>query len=353
MADTLKKTKTIIIVLSILLVLSLTALAVVIYNKFDLLNGSDVIPDNYIKPTYSCEFNENTNTMRLGTMPVILCASMPNSNLPCGIPVMALFKTVIASDSAKETVISIYKRHAEDSEPFRLSNMLPGDSETKTYLVEISHKGTVTVRFHADIRAGYEKLSEVLKCKVVLRGEKKPLYDGLMRDMPESIDHRISSVYRKTTELAYDITVYLDTGVGNEYMNKELVADFRWWVEEIGGVPIPPHDPGETTAPDDAKEPDNTTVPDDPKDPNDTDDPDGVKEPDDTIVPDDPKDPNDNADPDDPKAPDDTDDQKEPDDGELVAPLTGDDTYFYILVLLAMISLLILLWQRQHRTRGN
>ncbi len=212
MADTLKKMKIAIIVLAVMLGISLT-----------------------------------DHITLLQPMPVMLCASVPMVNLSNSLPVMALSKTVITSDSAKETVISIYKAHAKDSTPFHSANMFPGDSETKAYLVEVSHKGTVTVRFHADIRGGYEKLAEVLKCKVVLRGENKPLYDGLMRDMPESLNHRISSVSGKTTELTYDITVYLDTSVGNEYMNKELVADFRWWVEESGGEPTPSPAPDDTT----------------------------------------------------------------------------------------------------------
>ena len=58
MADTLKKMKIIIIVLSILLGLSLAALAgVIIYGQFNPSNGSAVIPDNYIEPASSGELN--------------------------------------------------------------------------------------------------------------------------------------------------------------------------------------------------------------------------------------------------------------------------------------------------------
>ncbi len=352
MADTLKKMKIIIIILSILLGLSLVALAgVIIYGQFGPSSGSAVIPDNYIEQQ-SSELNTSAGVTQLRAGPVLLCASVPTVNLSCNVPVMALSKTVITSDRAKETVISIYKNHAEDSELFRLANMFPGDSETKAYLVEVSHKGTVTVRFHADIRAGYEKLSEVLNCKVVLRGENKTLYDGLMRDMPASLNHRISSVFGKTTELTYDIKVYLDTSVGNEYMNKELVADFRWWVEESGGYPPPPPGPGDTepndttepddtTDPDDTTEPDDTTAPDDPTDFDDTTDPDDTTKPDDTTAPD----PDETTKPDDTTAPD-------PDDGELISPPTGDISHFCLWFWIAMISLLIniiLLWPKRRR----
>ena len=39
-----------------------------------------------------------------------------------------------------------------------------------------------------------------------------------------------------TDELYYEITAYLDTSVGNDYQNKDLIADFKWWVEETGNL---------------------------------------------------------------------------------------------------------------------
>lgn len=261
----------------------------------------------------------------------------------CAASIAMLSKTVTAIDSAQDTVIAIYKTHAEDAAPFRLTNMFPGDSQTKGYLVEVSHKGTVTVRFRANIREGYEKLAEVLKCRVELRNEKPPLYDGLMRDMPESINRRISSTFGKTTELTYDITVYLDTSVGNDYMNRELVTDFCWWVlEEDSDTTSLPET--ETTAAEDSADPHDTTVPDETTDADDS----TVIE--DTTVPDDTTGHGDTTHSDDTEGP-------TTDDGELIyPPQTGDRTHFCIWYWIAMISLLvniILLLPKQRRTSGK
>ncbi|MBR5156631.1 MAG: hypothetical protein IKW59_02575 [Clostridia bacterium] len=128
---------------------------------------------------------------------------------------------------AKENVLSIYKNNAEESVPFSVTNMFPGDCETNIYNISVSYNGTISVYFTADVRKGHEKLAEVLKCKVVLNGEDNPLYDGLLKDMPD-LEHSISAV-NKTVDLIYKISVYLDTSVGNEYQNKQLVADFKWW----------------------------------------------------------------------------------------------------------------------------
>ena len=42
-----------------------------------------------------------------------------------------------------------------------------------------------------------------------------------------------------TDELYYEITAYLDTSVGNDYQNKDLIADFSWWVEETENLDSP------------------------------------------------------------------------------------------------------------------
>lgn len=137
--------------------------------------------------------------------------------------------------SAGDTVLKLYRYRAEDSTPFELGNMFPGDSFTKSYFVQISYRGQLTLHFTAKVRSGYEKLAEVLKCRIAIRGGDE-LYNGLIKDVPAQIDHILPQSRGTKAEVVYDITAYLDTSVGNEYMNKELFADFRWWVEaEEGG----------------------------------------------------------------------------------------------------------------------
>lgn len=134
-----------------------------------------------------------------------------------------------ASSTSSSTDLKLYKRHAEENDPFQAVNMFPGDSITKVYRLKVYYRDSITVHFRADVRSDekYQKLAEVLMCRVEVDG--KELYDGLMKNMPSSLDRKIKS---PKTELKYTITAYLDTSVGNDYMNKELVADFRWWVEK-------------------------------------------------------------------------------------------------------------------------
>jgi len=84
-----------------------------------------------------------------------------------------------------------------------------------------------------------EKLAEVLKVKITLLTTGEEMYNGLMRDMPKSLSHTLNSNGDAEDELYYEITAYLETDTGNEYQNKQLTADFKWWVEETGNL-IPP-----------------------------------------------------------------------------------------------------------------
>ena len=140
----------------------------------------------------------------------------------------------------KAATIDLYKGKADDNTPFKAENLFPGDVVTKYFRIKVSYEDKVTVHYHADIRPGYEKLAEVLKVRVVLLSDNgRVLYDGLMRDMPKSLTRKLSSAKRTSDELYYEITAYLDTSVGNEYQQKSLIADFRWWIEETGNLTPP------------------------------------------------------------------------------------------------------------------
>lgn len=139
----------------------------------------------------------------------------------------------------KASAISLHSKQPEENKPFQVTNMFPGDVETKYYRIKVSYKGDIIVRYHADIRPGYEKLSEVLKVRIRLPETDEALYDGLMRDMPDSLNHALYTNESTQSELYYEITAYLDASVGNEYQDKELIADFRWWVQEIEHLDSP------------------------------------------------------------------------------------------------------------------
>ncbi len=224
-----KKNKTVIIILSALLGLSLLALGgTLVYNKIANSTPATVtVPDNLITP------NEDTTKSD---------SSESNSQAPDSsetqtpISSAVTFTQSTTAETKKAATIELYNKQPEENTVFAVGNMFPGDSETKYFRVRVSYHDKITVHYKATVRRGYEKLAEVLKVRIKLLSTGETMYDGLMRDMPESLTHKLASKKSTADELYYEITAYLDTSVGNDYQNKDLIADFKWWVEETGNL---------------------------------------------------------------------------------------------------------------------
>ena len=234
-----KKIKIIIIVLAVLLGISLAALGgTLIYNKIANATPATVtVPDNLItadedttKPDSDSQAPDSSDTEK---------PDSSDTQTPYGSAATSSSAVPTQSTTAevkKAATVELYNKQPEENTPFAVGNMFPGDSETKYFRVRVSYHDTITVHYKAAVRPGYEKLAEVLKVRVNLLSTGETMYDGLMRDMPESLAHQLASKKSATDELYYEITAYLDTSVGNDYQNKDLIADFKWWVEETGNL---------------------------------------------------------------------------------------------------------------------
>lgn len=235
-----KKIKIIIIVLAVLLGISLAALGgTLIYNKIANATPATVtVPDNLItadedttKPDSSdSQAPDSSDTEK----PDGSYTQTPDSSANTSSSAVPTQSTT--AEVKKAATIELYNKQPEENTPFQVENMFPGDSETKYFRVRVSYHDKITVHYKATVRPGYEKLAEVLKVRINLLSTGETMYDGLMRDMPESLTHKLASKKSATDELYYEITAYLDTSVGNDYQNKDLIADFKWWVEETGNL---------------------------------------------------------------------------------------------------------------------
>ena len=227
-----KKIKIIIIVLACLLGLSLLALGgTLVYNKIANTTPATVtVPDNLITPDEDTTKPDNSDSQA----PDNSDTQTPSSSADASSSAVPTQSTT--AETKKAATIELYNKQPEENTPFQVGNMFPGDVETKYFRVRISYHDKITVHYRATVRPGYEKLAEVLKVRIKLLTTGETMYDGLMRDMPESLTHKLASKKSATDELYYEITAYLDTSVGNDYQNKDLIADFRWWVEETGNL---------------------------------------------------------------------------------------------------------------------
>ena len=230
-----KKKKTIIIILSILLGLSLLALGgTLVYNKTANTTPATVtVPDNLITPAKDTTKSDSSESN--SQAPDNSNTEKPDSSADTSSSAVTPTQSATA-EAKKAATIELYNKQPEENTSFAVGNMFPGDIETKYFRVRVSYHDKITVHYKATVRPGYEKLAEVLKVRVNLLSTGETMYDGLMRDMPESLTHKLASQKSTTDELYYEITAYLDTSVGNDYQNKDLIADFRWWVEETGNL---------------------------------------------------------------------------------------------------------------------
>ena len=261
--DKKSRTKVAIIILSVLLALSLIGIAaVLIYNRLAPGGqGSVVVPDNIISntgaataaPTPECGTTappecgttappESGTTAAPGPEDTASEGSGNTSSAPTTAGASSAPADITATPSAEITApaLMLSDRNPDDNIRMYAANMFPGDSETQYYCIRVSYKDDVILRFRADVLPGSEKLAEVLKCKVVLPESGELLYDGLMKDMPQSLNHSLETQQATVSEVYYAITVYLETSVGNDYMDRELTADYNWWVEETGNLNPPP-----------------------------------------------------------------------------------------------------------------
>lgn len=227
-----KKIKIVITVLAVLLGISLTALGgTLIYNKIaNATPATVIVPDNLITADEDTTKPDSSDTEK----PDGSYTQTPDSSAAASSSAVPTQSTT--AEVKKATTVELYNKQPEENTPFQVGNMFPGDSETKYFRVRVSYHDKITVHYKATVRPGYEKLAEVLKVRVKLLSTGETMYDGGIADMPESLTHKLASKNSAVGELYYEITAYLDTSVGNDYQNKDLIADFKWWVEETGNL---------------------------------------------------------------------------------------------------------------------
>lgn len=223
-------------VLAVLLILSVLALGWRLSHRN--VAPSAEAPDNRIGQTTLAANEEDSSPQAQEPTAEMATAETVQSAVSSAVSAPESVGTGVSSASQKNAQnISLYHRHAGDGTPFSVGNMFPGDAETQYYCIRVSHQSAVTLRFRASVQSGYDKLAEVLRVRVTLPDSGAVLYDGLMRDMPESVNVAMAA---GTDEVYYQISAYLDTSVGNSYMDLPLKADFNWWVEENDGEMLAP-----------------------------------------------------------------------------------------------------------------
>ena len=117
----------------------------------------------------------------------------------------------------------------QTSDSFCLSNLFPGESATKDYVLNVTKDGVLAVTLGSEVAGETGDLSRVLRVDVRRRGESEVLYTGFLGDGIEGL--RIP-LREDETKVSLSITLSLDTSVGNEYMESSVEARFSFWIAE-------------------------------------------------------------------------------------------------------------------------
>lgn len=152
--------------------------------------------------------------------------------LMCALVIFCSPLTAYAAEG-EATALSLNNSNPTENAAFQVTNMLPGDSQQVTYRLNVSYTGTIQVCYKATVREGGELLARALNIKVTNSDGSKVLYDGALGEMPVLIQSLTASA-AKTDELIYNVTVSLDTSVGNEYQGLSSEIEFTWWEGDPG-----------------------------------------------------------------------------------------------------------------------
>ncbi len=162
----------------------------------------------------------------IGVLTVLLVLSL--SLLVFG--VMRVFQRSMAKTSVRDNNIGAVEKEWK----MELTGMLPGDTTTKYYEVELKQKGDVYLYFQADIAQTTNHLENALSLKVENRGTNFLLCEGRLSDIAgQAFREKITDDTNKDERQMYKITVSMDTSAGNEYQNSSLTLNFEWTLRNL------------------------------------------------------------------------------------------------------------------------
>ncbi len=211
-----------IIVLLVLLLISTSALATrVIYISLFEDGSTVIVPGNLI-----------------GKEP-------EQSSRPREVSLIRLAQTQIVpleqtQEPVEDSKLSLYQGKPGDNEVFQVQNMFPGNKEEKLYAVQVHHGEDIVLYFDVDVTQQTKELAKALQIRVTHRDSGTVIYDGTFADMkPDGYSLTLPKPENDQTIAYFKIEVSAPTSLGNEYQNAMLKANFKWYVEDEGGL-LPP-----------------------------------------------------------------------------------------------------------------
>ena len=123
----------------------------------------------------------------------------------------------------------------EENQSFQLANMVPGQSETKIFRVEIIHTKEKTVSFRAGVSEGSKKLAEALAVTVKRMDTREVLYDGTLSEMSWVDWTVVEESVLTLEEMVYEVTFTLPDTATLDCQGEKVTVRLDWQMEQVGG----------------------------------------------------------------------------------------------------------------------
>ncbi|MBR6549064.1 MAG: LPXTG cell wall anchor domain-containing protein [Clostridia bacterium] len=238
-----------IIVLSILCLLSFCALvARPIFWQQNADSATVMVPNNFLSQRAtdtdvqtpsdipSNEENENFSA------PIGL--SMPEIDFTLNSsrePAVPLAGEIVSQANPSASLLEFYRWQDEYNKKFEVTNMLPGDTETRYFCVKAHHTDDVTLVFQAEITEQTRLLGDVLDVTVTNLDTNKVICQGTFNQINGAeFKEKLAKNTAEETIRYYRIDVSMDTSVDNPYQVARLLADFNWYIQEEQNLSPPP-----------------------------------------------------------------------------------------------------------------
>ncbi len=241
MTFSIGKYKAAIIVLSVLLAIALTALAITLISikNRDSEKGNSVVTDNVIGKELK-EGESRKGYILAEKFSEEGSAVFINSETEAQ-PEVDSFDTQQELENAEQGAsLVLYDGNASDNKSFKVKNMLPGDSESQYYSVKVRHKGELKLYFTAKVKEETRNFGEALVIKVTHIESSNIVYEGIISDMSEEgYSVTLPDPGSEDSIASYKIEVILPGSTGNEYQRASALVDFEWFVKDVGQL-LPP-----------------------------------------------------------------------------------------------------------------
>ncbi len=238
-----------IIVLSILCLLSFCALvARPIFWQQNADSATVVVPNNYLgqratntdvqTPSDMFEHDENEDFSEpIGLSLPVIDLTLNDSQET----IEPMAGEIVSQANPSASLLEFYRWQDEYNKKFEVTNMLPGDTETRYFCVKAHHTDDVTLVFQAEITEQTRLLGDVLDVTVTNLDTNKVICQGTFNQINGAeFKEKLSKNAAEETIRYYRIDVSMDTSVDNPYQVARLLADFNWYIEEDENLLPPP-----------------------------------------------------------------------------------------------------------------